>query len=99
MAIVIPKYTDKWRYKIITILICVVIVYLFFDREYAQCLLGIMTGFVLILNKEVLHRALMINIMDDQLISLSSDLTECRQQIDNMNERISTLETQFDLHF
>ena len=87
-----PKIWDNWLKKCATVMSMLFLAYLFATPENIKYVLAVVAGYVLINDFELRHRALMINIMDHQLILGSQQATKLEQQCEVTSERVSELE-------
>jgi hypothetical protein len=80
--ITIPKFSDNWLKKSAVVLVFVLIAYLFVTPDNIKYFLAVTVGYVLINDVELRSRALMINIMDHQLIKVSEQADRLEQQLE-----------------
>lgn len=90
-GISVPKITDEWPRKLITLAAMISIVY-FAAPEFRLLILAIVAAAVYVNDEDLRVRACMINVMDHQLVAVSNDAAELRAQLDTMQTRISEIE-------
>ena len=67
----VPKFTDGWLKKLWILLTCLLLAYLLLPDGSVKYVLAVVAAYVVIIGDELRIRALMINIMDHQLIHVS----------------------------
>jgi hypothetical protein len=91
MAIVIPKVSDKWPVKLATVVFALLVVHFWVAPQYMVYLMGAILGCLVILEGELRHRSLMINIMDDQLVRVSADVDTLNVELQAVQEQLRQL--------
>ena len=92
----VPKFTDGWVKKLLILLTCLLLAYLFPADESIKYILAVVAAYTLVIGEELRIRALMINIMDHQLIHVSKQADELQSDVVAMNDKTSALELELE---
>lgn len=89
IGIRIPRFTDDWKKKLVILFVSILVTSLFVQDSLVKYGLAIVAAYVIIMEKELRYRSLLINIMDNQLIKVSRqvDVLEC--ELAKMEDKIS----------
>jgi hypothetical protein len=92
----IPKFTDGWLKKLWILLACLLLAYLLPPDENVKYILAMVAAYVVIIGEELRIRALMINLMDHQLIHVSKQADDLQSNVEAINDKTSALELELE---
>lgn len=95
--ITIPKFSDRWLEKITVVFGFLFLAYLFATPGNVKYYLAITAGYVLIIDKELRYRAMMINIMDNQLINVSAQANRLEEELENTSQKLLELGQELEI--
>ena len=92
----VPKFTDGWPKKLGILLTCLLLTFLLPFDENFKYVLAVVAAYAVIIGDELRFRALMINIMDHQLIHVSKQADQLQSEVEAMNDKTLALELELE---